>query len=158
MARYHEEYGGVRRSRGSRRVPQVRERGWRSDYGYGSWGDRGELGYGEPYARGRGYGGEYRRWPSGGARMPRKPARGFPVRGYHTYDLDYGGQVGGPTTDYSGRAGYPAEDGRWSEYGGRGRYTPSLAEIGRRARRWRALYGELPPEYPGRWRGGGRPR
>lgn len=68
-------------------------------------------------------------------RPPRRPARGYPVRGFHTYDLDYGRQAGGPDTDYSGRAGWPTGV----------REEPSM-----------------PPErgawYGGAWYGGGRPR
>jgi hypothetical protein len=48
-----------------------------------------------------------RSWASRLGRPPRRPARGYPVRGLHTYDLDYGRQAGGPDTDYSGRAGWP---------------------------------------------------
>ena len=130
-----------------------------------------EAGYGyvyggrpayHPYDYGFGYRGmgergwERGRWPSAGARLPRKPAYGYPVRGYHTYDLDYGSQAGGPTTEYSGRAGYPTPEERVYEPRERGPYTPRLADIGRLARRWRALYGETPPEYRGRWRGSSR--
>lgn len=39
-----------------------------------------------------------------------RPARGFPPHAVHTYDLDYGRQAGGPTTEYSGRAGYPVPE------------------------------------------------
>jgi len=38
--------------------------------------------------------------------LPGRPARGVPVRGYHSYDMDYGLRTGGPF-EYSGRAGYP---------------------------------------------------
>lgn len=66
------------------------------------------MAYGREYEprrrrrRGRGWG-PARWW----GRRPRRRARGFPVRGYFTYDLDYGRQSGGPDTDYSGRAGWP---------------------------------------------------
>ena len=82
------------------------------------------------------YGHEFRRrrrWRARGrgrvgwwGREPGRPAHGFPVRGFHTYDLDYGRQAGGPDTDYSGRAGWPTGGpeeprprprGAW-EYGG----------------------------------------
>lgn len=147
--------------------------GWRSHARPRSRRMEREAGYGYVYGagpsrrydHGYGYGFGYRgmregtwdrgRWLGPGARLPRKPARGYPVRGYHTYDLDYGGQTGGPTTEYSGRAGYPTPEAWDYEPRERGTYTPRLAEIGRRARRWRALYGEEPREYRGGWRGGG---
>jgi hypothetical protein len=77
-----------------------------------------------------------RRWAAWWmGKPPGRPARGYPVRGIHTYDLDYGRQAGGPATDYSGRAGWPTGV----------REEPST-----------------PPEpgawYPaGAWYGGGRP-
>lgn len=63
-----------------------------------------------------------------------RPVYGFPVRGYRTYDLDYGGMSG--PTEYSGRAGYAARDA-YVGYPPRPD-RPSLAEIGRdsRLRRW----------------------
>lgn len=89
------------------------------------------------------------------ARLPHKPAHGFPVRGIHTYDLDYGG-TGGPTTDYSGRAGYPVLQPRPARdeesLPPRGPYTPTLEE----SYRERTLYGGVPPGYRGR--GGSRSR
>lgn len=107
-------------------------------YAYGGYGYGIER-YGPEYGRARGRRGR-ERWPG---RLPRKPARGFPVRGYHTYDLEYG-DLAGPT-EYSGRAGY-AERG-WSEPP-RGPYTPSLAELGREIRRRRGELGR-------RWRARG---
>lgn len=100
----------------------------------------GESGYALEYGRGR---------PRLGRAGPRPHRRiyGFPVRGYHAYDLDYG-SPGGPTTDYSGRAGYPVLPPRPEDDTGlphRGPYTPSLEEIDR----GRTLYGGVPPEYPG---------
>lgn len=102
--------------------------------------------YGEEYEGRRygRYGVEFRRGRRG-RRLPGRPARGFPVRGYHTYDLDYGA-TGGPTTDYSGRAGYPilpARPDRVSELPPRGPYTPILDEGGED----RTLYGGVPPGY-----------
>jgi hypothetical protein len=88
------------------------------------------------------------------ARLPHKPAHGYPVRGIHTYDLDYG-STGGPTTDYSGRTGYPVLQPRPSrdeELPPRGPYTPTLEERYRE----RTLYGGVPPGYRGR--GGSRSR
>lgn len=41
------------------------------------------------------------------------------MRGFHSYDLDYGRQAGGPTTEYSGRVGYseiPGRGVRWGRY------------------------------------------
>src|SRR5690606_24609773 len=89
------------------------------------------MAYGREYER------RHRRWRARGrgraewwGRWPRRPAHGFPVRGFHTYDLDYGRQAGGPDTDYSGRAGWPTgvpeeaaqprgawEYGAWYGYG-----------------------------------------
>lgn len=40
------------------------------------------------------------------ARRRGRPGRGGPVRGFRSYDLDYGLRTGGPF-EYSGRAGYP---------------------------------------------------
>jgi|GEM_PF-2425784 len=98
-----------------------------------------------------GYAGEYRRarpWLSRHGQRPYRRVYGFPVRDYHVYDLDYG-STGGPTTDYSGRAGYPVFPPEPDEDAGlppRGPYTPTLEEsdLGR------TLYGGLPPEYPDR--------
>lgn len=84
----------------------------------------------------------------GEMRGPRKPAHGFPVRGYHTYDLDYG-SLAGPT-EYSGRGGYTPDGERYSERG-----RPSLAEIGRAARE-RREYEERMRELELRERGMGR--
>lgn len=81
-------------------------------------------------------------------RPPRKPAHGYPVRGYHTYDLDYGG-LGGPT-EYSGRAGYDAGAGARDGAGGRRR--PTLAELGRAARLRRQRQGPEPRERWWGWR------
>lgn len=86
--------------------------------------------------------------------LPHKPAHGFPVRGVHTYDLDYGA-MGGPTTEYSGRTGYPVLRPRHEdeeELPPRGPYTPTLEE----SYRERTLYGGVPPGYRGR--GGSRSR
>lgn len=82
------------------------------------------LAYDRPFReeRARGYG-----LFGPGARLPRRPARGFPARGVHSYDLDYGRQAGGPETDYSGRAGYPVPEPRW-EPPTRGVYEPRLYE------------------------------
>lgn len=41
---------------------------------------------------------------------PHKAVGRFSARGIHTYDLDYGRQAGGPTTEYSGRAGLPTDE------------------------------------------------
>lgn len=104
----------------------------------------GERGYTADYSRVR------PRASRPGQRSHRR-AYGFPVRGYRTYDLDYG-STGGPTTDYSGRAGYPVLPPRAAEDTGlphRGPYTPILEEEGR----GRTLYGGVPPEYPDRERG-----
>lgn len=176
MDDYSREYLRAVRGRASDRPgawrtsdrPGARRLGWtrggrrpRRPPGYGAW-DRPESGawylreYDTEYAPR--YGTE-RRWPYGveyrefGGRMrpPGKPARGYPVRGIHTYDLDYG-DLAGPTTEYSGRAGY-AEDRDWEETP-RGTYTPRLAEIGREARRRRRLYGDLGPTYSGPGRRG----
>jgi hypothetical protein len=87
-------------------------------------------------------------------RFPHKPAHGYPVRGFHTYDLDYG-SVGGPTTEYRGRPGYPVLPPRpepEAELPPRGPYTPILEESDRE----RTLYGGVPPGYRGR--GERRPR
>lgn len=132
MARYSLDYHGA---------PEERRRGRR-----GSWRwERRRRGAEEPgrasFGRGR-FG-----------RLPGKPARGYPVHGIHTYDLDYGNVAGGPDTDYSGRAGYDV-DRDWIETP-RGPYTPRLAEIGRESRR-RRLYGEAGGRYSGRGRGGYR--
>jgi hypothetical protein len=85
------------------------------------------------------------------ARLPHKPAHGYPVRGIHSYDLDYG-SLGGLTNEYSGRMGYPVgPPSRISdeEYPPRGVYTPRLEE----ADRDRTLYGGVSPEYRGHgWR------
>lgn len=134
--------------------------GYAAEYGYGremraaSYGYGAPYGYGgEPYGYGREsyrYGAEYE-LSGGRARLPGKPARGYPVRGIHTYDLDYG-SLAGPTSEYSGRAGYP-EYRDWEDVP-RGTYTPRLAEIGREARRRRRLYGEVEPTYSGRGRRG----
>jgi hypothetical protein len=143
--------------------------------GYGSgvgWGFARE--YGGRYARGFGgrYGGEYGRYGRGygggyggygrdygrsaagwgiATRGIGKPARGYPVRGIHTYDLDYGSISGGPTTDYSGRAGYPTGP----EETPRGPYTPRLEEVGPEGR-GRGLYGSAAGEYRGRGYGSAR--
>lgn len=103
------------------------------DRGYG------ESGYAEEYRRAR---------PRPGRSGPRPYRRmyGYPVRDYRVYDLDYG-SPGGPTTDYSGRAGYPVFPPRAADDTGlppRGPYTPSLEE----SDRGRTLYGGVPPEYP----------
>jgi hypothetical protein len=82
------------------------------------------------------------------ARLPHKPAHGFPVRGIHTYDLDYG-STGGPTTEYSGRMGYPTLPPRPTPDGElprRGPYTPTLDE----SYRERTLYGGVSPRYRAR--------
>lgn len=132
-------------------------------YGYG-------YGYGRSrrrrrrrgYARGRrGYG-----VLGPGARLPRRPARGFPARAVHSYDLDYGRQAGGPETDYSGRAGYPVPEPGW-EPPVRGRYSPWLEERGigdvewfedfGPARERPGAYGER-GEFEARARSGDRPR
>ena len=84
----------------------------------------------------------------GEMRAPRKPAHGYPVRGYHTYDLDYG-SLAGPT-EYSGRAGYSPDEGACPE-----RVRPSLAEIGRAARD-RREYEDRMRELESRERGMGR--
>jgi hypothetical protein len=89
----------------------------RTDYGYSGYGYRGDWGYGAEYRRSGGYGMEYGRRGGyadeytgfGRYHLPRKPARGYPVRGIHTYDMDYGSRTGGPA-EYSGRAGYAAPD------------------------------------------------
>lgn len=129
MARYGMEYR-------ERRGPRGR---WRGRYG------RAGGGYGREYGR---YGAEHGRRAAGWGipiRRIGKPAHGFPVRGIHTYDLDYGTVAGGPTTDYSGRAGYPTGP----EAAPRGPYTPRLEEIG--PERWgRGLYGSAAGEYRGR--------
>lgn len=91
---------------------------------------------------------EVRRVASRRARLPHKPAYGYPVRGIHSYDLDYGA-TGGPTTEYSGRMGYavlrPRPEGE-EELPPRGPYTPTLEE----SYRERTLYGGVPPGYRGR--------
>lgn len=110
----------------------------------GRYRSEGESGYSTDYGRAR---------PRAGRPGQRSHRRvyGFPVRGYRTYDLDYG-STGGPTTDYSGRAGYPVLRPRTGEDTGlphRGPYTPTLEEEDR----GRTLYGGVPPEYPDRARG-----
>lgn len=94
------------------------------------------YGYESPRRRYVGYGEPYERFgePGGPGLGPGRPARGYPPRRIHTYDLDYGGQTGGPVTDYSGRAGYPTP---WDEFeiGQRGPYTPELPEEPRRRSR-----------------------
>lgn len=133
MARYSLDFYGS---------PEERRRGRR-----GSWrGERRTRGAEEPGRARFGRGGRF-------GRLPGKPARGYPVHGIHTYDLDYGNVAGGPDTDYSGRAGYDV-DRDWLETP-RGPYTPRLAEIGRESRR-RRLYGEAGGRYSGRGRGGFR--
>ncbi|MFO7259592.1 MAG: hypothetical protein DIU52_000450 [bacterium] len=105
------------------------------------------------------YGGEFERrrpWRGGlgpFGRWPKKPARGFPVRGFHTYDLDYGRQAGGPDTEYSGRAGWPTAG------------TDEAASSSRRRGAWEygAWYGEeaaygLPERRHPRGSSGGRGR
>ncbi len=159
MARYPREYGrpAAWRPRGARRYVTS---------GRGSRPRMGWMGYGEEYdydtefgARSR-YGTEYayrhrsRGRGFGRGRLPGKAARGFPIRGIHTYDLDYGDISGGPTTDYSGRAGYDTEP--IGVETPRGPYTPRLAEIGREARRRRRLYGREDWPYSGQERGGWR--
>jgi hypothetical protein len=143
MARYADDYG--RRYGAGRR----QGRSYDGDFGYAREFEQARnYGYGRDY----GYGAEFMR---GGraVRLPHKPAYGYPVHGIHTYDLDYG-SLGGPTTDYSGRVGYPilpmrAEE---EELPPRGPYTPSLEESGR----GRTLYGGVPPTYRGQERA--RPR
>ncbi|HEX7049040.1 MAG TPA: hypothetical protein VF188_02420 [Longimicrobiales bacterium] len=152
MASYEDEWRGRaapgrRRDRWSRRAEIDAYRTY-AGYGY-------DMGYGRAGVEyDYDYGVAFRRWPRR-PRLPRKPARGYPVRGYHTYDLDYG-DLAGPTTDYSGRAGYPTgEPPREPVF--RGRYTPTLEEIGREARLRRRRYRRgAPPEYRPRrrrWRG-----
>lgn len=112
---------------------------------------RGRRGYGPEYGR-RGAG--YR--TSARARPPGRPARGYPPRAIHTYDLDYGAEAGGPGL-YSGRAGYPTPEprrsghGRWSarERGGAFRSAPYGREY------WLARPG---PAGPGRYGYGARQR
>lgn len=147
--------GARRRGRASRRRRPGRPRGYGESYGL-ERGARYGLEYTAEYAprrrpeSGRPYAAEYREFAAR-VRLPGKPARGYPVRGIHSYDLDYG-DLAGPTTDYSGRAGY-AEDRAWDETP-RGTYTPRLAEIGREARLRRRLYGDLGPTYSGPGRRG----
>jgi hypothetical protein len=130
MARYADDYEG-------------RTGAW---YGRGYDADlRRSRGYDR---RGGAYYGEEIRWAARRGRLPRKPAHGFPVRGIHTYDLDYGA-MGGPTTEYSGRTGYPVLQPRpepIEELPSRGPYTPILEE----ADRDRTLYGGVPPGYRAR--------
>ncbi len=156
MARYSYEYGRYpdayrrypyefRRRRRRGRLPA--EGRYAAGFGYGRI-EYGRGGYGEE--RARGYGAEYRGFVRRG-RVPGKPAHGYPVRGIHTYDLDYG-DLAGPTTEYSGRAGY-TEDRDWVETP-RGPYTPRLVEIGRQARLRRRLYGPRGPTYSGPGRRG----
>lgn len=78
------------------------------------------------------------------SRPSRHTARRYPLHGYHTYDLDYG-SLGGPDTEYSGRAGYtpgPPQI-RDDDLLPRGPYTPFLEEDDRE----RTLYGGVPPGY-----------
>lgn len=164
MARYPTEYGprrGERWIRLQERFPEPGEAELRGRRRY----RRSDYGYEGDFAGGRGieYGREHdsraeleRRWRS--MRLPRKSARGFPIRGYHTYDLDYGGQVGGPTTDYSGRAGYPILRSSLDEEPPRGPYTPTLEETERYAGGGRTLYGGESRAYPARRAGGRRGR
>jgi hypothetical protein len=167
MYDYSRDYPRRGRGRSSRRGPSWRGRrarggtprryaGYGAQYGYGPEMYAAPYAYeAEPYGYGAelyGYGREYEDF-GGRARWPGKPARGYPVRGIHTYDLDYG-NLAGPTTDYSGRAGYP-EDRDWEDVP-RGTYTPRLAEIGREARRRRRLYGAVEPTYSGPGRRGRR--
>ncbi|HEX7118508.1 MAG TPA: hypothetical protein VF212_06970 [Longimicrobiales bacterium] len=124
--------------------------GYAAEYGPpGYAAEYGPPGYAAAYGRPR-YGVEYGP-PGRRRRLPGKAARGYPVRGIHTYDLDYG-DMAGPTTEYSGRAGY-AEDREWEETP-RGPYTPRLADIGRAARMRRRLYERGGPTYSGPGRRG----
>lgn len=150
MGRFEGERYGPRARRGA---PAERA-GYGYEYGYGYGYGVEEFGAGSAAPYGAEYGSPYRaeyREFGGRARLPGKPARGFPVRGIHTYDLDYG-DLAGPTTDYSGRVGY-AEEAGWEPIP-RGTYTPRLAEIGREARMRRRLYGGEGPTYSGPGRRG----
>lgn len=116
---------------------------FRGERGRGGW----DEGYAADYWRSR---------PRGGysGRAPRRRYHGYPVRGYRVYDLDYG-SIGGPTTDYSGRAGYPEYTGLPDRDTGlppRGHYTPRLEDEDR----GRTLYGGVSPGYRGA--AGERPR
>lgn len=98
---------------------------------------------------GSGYSGEFQKVRARrGEEGVRPRGYGFPVRGYRAYDLDYG-SVGGPTTDYSGRVGYPVPETRPGREG-----EPGRDEVGGGWRedtgRGRTLYGGVPPEYPRR--------
>lgn len=150
MGRFEGERYGPRARRGA---PAERA-GYGYEFGYGYGYGVEEFGAGSAAPYGAEYGSPYRaeyREFGGRARLPGKPARGFPVRGIHTYDLDYG-DLAGPTTDYSGRVGY-AEEAGWEPIP-RGTYTPRLAEIGRKARMRRRLYGGEGPTYSGPGRRG----
>lgn len=148
--RPHRLHGGSARGRGRR---------WYDDEDYGrDYVLRGRRmrGYGREFRRRRGrrrdrsqrrgYARVFGRW----MRTPGRPARGFPVRGVHTYDLDYGRQAGGPDTDYSGRAGYPVPEPTW-EPPLRGPYTPSLEEERRRRRFVRPPSGRRRRRPPRHW-------
>jgi len=150
MGRFEGERYGPRARRGA---PAERA-GYGYEFGYGYGYGVEEFGAGSAAPYGAEYGSPYRaeyREFGGRARLPGKPARGFPVRGIHTYDLDYG-DLAGPTTDYSGRVGY-AEEAGWEPIP-RGTYTPRLAKIGREARMRRRLYGGEGPTYSGPGRRG----
>ncbi|HEX6939534.1 MAG TPA: hypothetical protein VF158_08985 [Longimicrobiales bacterium] len=148
MAWYSREYARPRRryDRERRRAPRDRRSGGWPYFDRRATPFGREAGYGAAYRRPAplGYGAEFPPERARG-RWPGKPARGYPVHGIHSYDLDYGG-LAGPTTDYSGRTGY-AEDRSWEETP-RGPYTPRLAEIGRAARLRRRRYGRRLPAYP----------
>lgn len=161
MARYADEYetrSGERYRRGREGRSAYGGNAARDHYGYYRPADYGadfghRRGPGDPESGYRGsalYGDEFHR-TARPAQLPRKPARGYPVRGIHSYDLDYG-SLSGPTTEYSGRMGYPVLQSRPEpdeEYPPRGLYTPNLGE----ADRGRTLYGGISPEYRARnWR------
>ena len=120
------------------------------------------MAYGEEFERRRPWrGGRGRGWMGPWGRRPGRPAHGYPVRGFHTYDLDYGRQAGGPDTEYSGRAGWPTGGpeqptpplprGAWA-YGAWYGYGPLWRR--RRAPWFEERYGpEEPPSFARRARG-----
>jgi len=97
--------------------------------------------------RDRGPYGEDFRWPEFPGRLPGRPAHGYPIRGYHTYDMDYGSVGGGPTTDYSGRAGYPLPGELDHRPRDPGRRAPGDREPFRRSV-GRSLYEAYDRDYP----------
>lgn len=118
---YGEEFGRRPDGYGSARPHPAEPRPGSLDYAW-EYGRR-RAGFGDRPARRydggrRARQGELERY---GYRLPGKPARGYPVRGIHTYDLDYGMRTGGPA-EYSGRAGYPTGPAPFE----RGPYTPWL--------------------------------